>query len=212
MSDKDALAAITPPSSLGRLRDEARLLETLNRVGQAVAAELDLERVVQIVTDAGTELSGAAFGSFFYIRRDDKGEAYWLYTISGVPRENFAQFPMPRNTAVFAPTFRGDSVVRSDEFLATLAHELRNPLAPIRNAVQILKLKESDPVASASARQLSSASSSSLCDSSTTCWMYRASHKVAWSCGGRMASVSGSRSCAGSSSCTVAQSPRTVRG
>jgi PAS domain S-box-containing protein len=35
---------------------------------------------------------------------------------------------------------------RKDEFLATLAHELRNPLAPIRNAVQILKAKGSaDP-------------------------------------------------------------------
>jgi PAS domain S-box-containing protein len=30
---------------------------------------------------------------------------------------------------------------RKDEFLATLAHELRNPLAPVRTAVQILKLK-----------------------------------------------------------------------
>jgi signal transduction histidine kinase/CheY-like chemotaxis protein len=30
---------------------------------------------------------------------------------------------------------------RKDEFLATLAHELRNPLAPITNSVQILKLK-----------------------------------------------------------------------
>ena len=30
---------------------------------------------------------------------------------------------------------------RKDEFLATLAHELRNPLAPMRNAVQILRLK-----------------------------------------------------------------------
>ena len=35
---------------------------------------------------------------------------------------------------------------RKDEFIATLAHELRNPLAPIRNAVQVLKLKgPSDP-------------------------------------------------------------------
>ncbi|MFA6164041.1 MAG: PAS domain S-box protein [Methylobacter sp.] len=35
---------------------------------------------------------------------------------------------------------------RKDEFLAMLAHELRNPLAPIRNAVQLLKMKEaSDP-------------------------------------------------------------------
>ncbi|MFO1431639.1 MAG: PAS domain S-box protein [Candidatus Competibacteraceae bacterium] len=30
---------------------------------------------------------------------------------------------------------------RKDEFLATLAHELRNPLAPIRNAVELLRLK-----------------------------------------------------------------------
>jgi signal transduction histidine kinase len=30
---------------------------------------------------------------------------------------------------------------RKDEFLATLAHELRNPLAPVRNAAQILRMK-----------------------------------------------------------------------
>ncbi|WP_254513909.1 PAS domain S-box protein [Anatilimnocola floriformis] len=33
---------------------------------------------------------------------------------------------------------------RKDEFLATLAHELRNPLAPLRNALQLLRLS-SDP-------------------------------------------------------------------
>ncbi|MCW5849695.1 MAG: response regulator [Anaerolineae bacterium] len=39
---------------------------------------------------------------------------------------------------------------RKDEFLATLAHELRNPLAPIRNAVHILALKgSSDPAVQA---------------------------------------------------------------
>jgi PAS domain S-box-containing protein len=38
---------------------------------------------------------------------------------------------------------------QKDEFLATLAHELRNPLAPIRNAMQILKL----PAADATMRQ-----------------------------------------------------------
>jgi PAS domain S-box-containing protein len=41
---------------------------------------------------------------------------------------------------------------RKDEFLATLAHELRNPLAPIRNALKILQLAGGDPVATASAR------------------------------------------------------------
>ncbi len=37
---------------------------------------------------------------------------------------------------------------RKDEFLATLAHELRNPLAPIRNSLQILRMSAgSDPTA-----------------------------------------------------------------
>jgi signal transduction histidine kinase len=34
---------------------------------------------------------------------------------------------------------------RKDEFLAMLAHELRNPLAPISNAVRILQVSEKDP-------------------------------------------------------------------
>ncbi|HYD49070.1 MAG TPA: HAMP domain-containing sensor histidine kinase [Terriglobales bacterium] len=34
---------------------------------------------------------------------------------------------------------------RKNEFLATLAHELRNPLAPIRNGVEVLKRAGSDP-------------------------------------------------------------------
>lgn len=33
---------------------------------------------------------------------------------------------------------------RKDEFLATLAHELRNPLAPMRNVLEIMRLKEND--------------------------------------------------------------------
>jgi two-component system CheB/CheR fusion protein len=33
---------------------------------------------------------------------------------------------------------------RKDEFLATLAHELRNPLAPLRNALEILRLPDTD--------------------------------------------------------------------
>ncbi len=35
----------------------------------------------------------------------------------------------------------GESARRKDEFLAMLGHEMRNPLAPIRNAMQILRLK-----------------------------------------------------------------------
>jgi signal transduction histidine kinase len=38
-----------------------------------------------------------------------------LYTLSGVPKEDFSNFPMPRNTAVFEPTFAGTSVVCSED-------------------------------------------------------------------------------------------------
>lgn len=41
---------------------------------------------------------------------------------------------------------------RKDEFLATLAHELRNPLAPLRNGLQIMKLAAGDSEAIAHTR------------------------------------------------------------
>jgi signal transduction histidine kinase len=43
---------------------------------------------------------------------------------------------------------------RKDEFLAILAHELRNPLAPIRTAVQLLRLKELPEAQNARAREV----------------------------------------------------------
>ncbi|HXC60854.1 MAG TPA: ATP-binding protein [Steroidobacteraceae bacterium] len=102
--------------AIAALADEGHALETLSRVGKSVASEFDLETIVQRVTDAATELSDAAFGAFFYnvIGREGE-ESYWLYSISGVPREKFANFPMPRATEVFAPTFRGEANLRSDD-------------------------------------------------------------------------------------------------
>jgi PAS domain S-box-containing protein len=43
---------------------------------------------------------------------------------------------------------------RKDEFLAMLGHELRNPLAPIRNAVQVLRLRAADAQALAWAQEV----------------------------------------------------------
>jgi PAS domain S-box-containing protein len=95
------------------LQEEARAHEVLYRVGQMVAAQNNLEEVVQTVTDAATELCGASFGAFFYNVVNESHEAYWLYALSGVPRDAFAEFPNPRLTAVFEPTFKGSGVVRS---------------------------------------------------------------------------------------------------
>lgn len=100
------------------LREETRTLETLNRSGAAIAAELDLERLVQMVTDAGVELTGARYGAFFYNVEDEAGLAYMLYTLSGASRAAFEKLGMPRATGIFKPTFAGERVVRSDDVLA----------------------------------------------------------------------------------------------
>jgi signal transduction histidine kinase/CheY-like chemotaxis protein len=43
---------------------------------------------------------------------------------------------------------------RKDEFLATLAHELRNPLAPLTTALEIIKRADADPEARRRAREI----------------------------------------------------------
>jgi PAS domain S-box-containing protein len=100
------------------LEEEAHVLQVLNRTGEVLSSELSLDRLVQAVTDAGVELSGAEFGAFFYNVTDQSGEAYLLHALSGAPREPFAQFPNPRNTAVFRPTFEGEGPVCSDDITA----------------------------------------------------------------------------------------------
>lgn len=96
-----------------RAAEQAHSLRVLNSTGAALAAELDLQKVVQLVTDAGVDITGAQFGAFFYNLINDAGESYMLYALSGVDRSKFETFPMPRNTAIFSPTFKGEGVVRS---------------------------------------------------------------------------------------------------
>jgi PAS domain S-box-containing protein len=98
-----------------RLRQQTRVAETLNRIGVRLAAELDLQRLVQLVTDESTRLLDARLGAFFYNVTDERGESYTLFTISGVPREAFAGLPMPRSTELFGPTYRGERIVRLDD-------------------------------------------------------------------------------------------------
>jgi PAS domain S-box-containing protein len=91
--------------------------ENLNRIGQVLSAELDLERLVQAVTDAATEISGAKSGAFFYNRKN----------AAGLPRDAFAGFPMSLNTALFAPTFGGERIVRSADITREPQHAQSPP-------------------------------------------------------------------------------------
>ena len=100
---------------LAREQQARYTAQLLNRVGQTLSAELDPVSLAKSVTDLATKLVNAEFGALFHNVTKEDGESYLLYTLSGVPHEAFAKFPMPRNTAVFGPTFRGEGVVRSDD-------------------------------------------------------------------------------------------------
>jgi GAF domain-containing protein/anti-sigma regulatory factor (Ser/Thr protein kinase) len=92
----------------------AHLTETIN-------SNLDLGAVLQAITDAGTRLSGAAFGAFFYNAVDKKGDAYRLHVVSGARKEDFATLPAQEITALFEPTIAGGGPVR----IADLTEEPR---------------------------------------------------------------------------------------
>ncbi len=101
---------------LAEAHEHATNTEKLSEIGAVVTSTLDREAIVQKVTDTATELTRAEFGAFFYNVTDlESGNSYMLYTLSGAPREAFANFPHPRATAVFAPTFYGEGPVRLDD-------------------------------------------------------------------------------------------------
>lgn len=95
------------------LQEESVVTDQLYSVARALSTEQDLSTVVQLITDAGTRISRAQFGAFFYNVENEGGASYTLYALSGVPREHFEKFPMPRATELFGPTFRGEGVIRA---------------------------------------------------------------------------------------------------
>ena len=64
----------------------------------------------------------------------------WLGTCTVIHEQRLAQESLQRSERALREADR-----RKDEFLAMLAHELRNPLAPISTASQLLQMMPSDP-------------------------------------------------------------------
>jgi PAS domain S-box-containing protein len=121
-SDNRFLKVVEDITEVRRAREaldkEREALEVLNETAAQLAAELDLSNLVQLVTDAGVKLTGATFGAFFYNTVTEASESMMLYALSGASRSDFERFGHPRATAVFAPTFKGEGVVRSEDITA----------------------------------------------------------------------------------------------
>ena len=93
--------------SENQLRDQTRFVETLHGVGQTLAAELDLERLVQAITDAAVDVSGATFG--FFVGSEETA----VRARSGAPPEGH-EFPRE----ILARVLGGDGLLRNDDVLA----------------------------------------------------------------------------------------------
>lgn len=111
----DIIGASKIARDITRQKENEERLKIINAFGNSISAQLDVNTILQKVTDATTQLAGAAFGAFFYNKVDSTGESYMLHTLSGAPREAFERFGMPRNTDIFRPTFEGIAIVRSDD-------------------------------------------------------------------------------------------------
>ena len=81
-----------------------------------------------------------------YIRKD--GTRWWGLFAARRIGDEVVEFVQDVTEQKQAEAALRDADRRKDEFLATLAHELRNPLAPIRNGLQVLRLS-TPPEASA---------------------------------------------------------------
>jgi two-component system, chemotaxis family, CheB/CheR fusion protein len=80
--------------------------------------------------------------------RDAKGELLgFMKIMRDQTEQKKLENELRRVAAELADTNR-----RKDEFLATLAHELRNPLAPIRAGLDVMKVRNGDPSALEEAR------------------------------------------------------------
>lgn len=92
------------------LRHQTRVLEILHRASVALVAERDIRKIAQCVTDAGVEISEAAFGAFYHpISMSDEKV---LCTLSGPPPEIFLGVEGDNGEKVFWPTLNGVGIVR----------------------------------------------------------------------------------------------------
>lgn len=100
------------------LDDELRAIQVVNDTAALITSNLDLQRLVQTVVEIAVDLTKADFGAFFYTIGDEQGPALSLYALAGADPAAFSRLPHPRSTGLFAPTFSGESTVRSDDVLS----------------------------------------------------------------------------------------------
>ena len=119
-----------------RQRVRERMLAAIEQTGES-----NYSSEHRVVLDDGSERWIAATGALFYSHNPRTEPTFLIGTVQDITAHKQLERQLRDRAEALVEADR-----RKDEFLATLAHELRNPLAPIRNSIDLLRMHEiSDP-------------------------------------------------------------------
>ncbi|MGH6608833.1 MAG: hybrid sensor histidine kinase/response regulator [Burkholderiaceae bacterium] len=149
LSYRTVRAAIHP-------EDRMHVVNAINRSRDpAGSGEFSFE--MRVFRPDGDERIVAARGrSFFVGNRDKETAVRCIGTMLDITERRKNELQLRNNVAELQQAERSlrDADRRKDEFLAILAHELRNPLAPMRTALQLINAASDDRQTVAYARDL----------------------------------------------------------
>ncbi|HEX6809933.1 MAG TPA: ATP-binding protein [Gemmatimonadaceae bacterium] len=115
------------------LRDEARVLATLQEIGSMVAAELNLPRLAHVVVEEATALVGGTLGAFFYRDADLPDTPLELVSVAGASHDIAGPVTLPDDVPGLAQVVSGAAPLRLGELtppltFGTLGDGLPDPL------------------------------------------------------------------------------------
>jgi len=115
------------------LRDEARVLATLQEIGGMVASELDLPRLARVVVEEATALVGGTLGAFFYRGEASADAPLELVSVAGASREPAGRVALPNDLPALETVVSAGRPLRLGNAapplpLAALAAGLPDPL------------------------------------------------------------------------------------
>jgi PAS domain S-box-containing protein len=147
----EEVTGIPPSRFLGKTGRELGFPEAICRSGDEW-----LRRVFETGIEATTEVvlptasGGRDLHAWFGPERNEAGE---IETVLAIVRDVTAERQLERELRRKMEEL-AEADRRKDVFLATLAHELRNPLAPLRNGLEILRRPDGDPAVAERARAM----------------------------------------------------------
>lgn len=123
-----------------------KLLSVLNKLGEALTAELDIDRLVKMIVEYGTDLIDAQFGAFFYDINDDLGNKLELVAIHGIPVDAMAHFEKPFAPALLSsqkPEVRRIADVTTEPLFVSSTLQSPGERYPIRSYLAVPVLSRS---------------------------------------------------------------------